>query len=54
MEGFIGLVYVIMVVWGVLNIILFFKIWSMTNDVKELKDYIINNNNNDSYNDDRE
>ena len=45
MEGFIVLVYFIMLVWGVLNIILFFKIWSMTNDVKEIKNYIVNNNN---------
>ena len=25
------------VIFGVLNLILFFKIWGMTNDVKELK-----------------
>jgi hypothetical protein len=37
MEGFVGLVYLIVLVWGVLNIFLFFKIWSMTNDVKNIK-----------------
>ena len=33
------------VVAGIFQIILFFKIWSMTNDVKELKNHIINKNN---------
>ena len=36
MEGFIVIIYIIMLVWGILNIILFFKIWGMTNDVKEI------------------
>lgn len=26
-----------MIVWGILEIILFFKIWGMTNDIKALK-----------------
>lgn len=39
-----GILSIIMTVWGILNIILFFKIWGMTNDIKELKDYIIDNN----------
>ena len=30
------------VVFGLLGIILFFKIWGMTNDVKELKEFILN------------
>lgn len=28
-------------IFGVLNLILFFKIWGMTNDVKELKDALL-------------
>ncbi|WP_033147822.1 hypothetical protein [Prevotella sp. P6B1] len=44
MELFDGFFSIIMAVWAILNIILFFKIWGMTNDVKELKDYIIGNN----------
>ena len=36
MEGFLVLVYVVMFVWGILNIILFFKIWGMTNNVLKL------------------
>lgn len=28
---------IVMIVWGILEIILFFKIWGMTNDVKALK-----------------
>jgi hypothetical protein len=32
---------IIMIVWGILEIILFFKIWGMTNDIKALKkDYL--------------
>lgn len=44
MELFDGILSIILAVWAILNIILFFKIWGMTNDVKELKDYIIGNN----------
>lgn len=36
MEVFLVLVYVVMLVWGILNIILFFKIWGMTNDVNDM------------------
>ena len=46
MEGFMFIVYLIMVVWGILNIILFFKIWGMTNDVRELKEKIVEDNSN--------
>lgn len=31
------IIYIIGIIFGVLQIILFFKIWGMTNDVKELK-----------------
>lgn len=41
MEGFLIFVYVIMLVWGVLNIVLFFKIWSMTNDVNVIKQHLL-------------
>ena len=37
------LISVIAIVFGILNLILFFKIWSMTNDVRELKDCILSN-----------
>lgn len=35
------LLSIIAIVFGVLQIILFFKIWGMTNNVKELRDHII-------------
>lgn len=35
--GWILFCSVIMIVWGILEIILFFKLWGMTNDVKALK-----------------
>ncbi len=37
MPGWITFMGIIMIVWGVLEIILFFKIWGMTNDIKALK-----------------
>ena len=30
----------VIIVWAILNIILFFKIWAMTNDVKKLTSYV--------------
>ncbi len=36
MEGFNVLLYVVILIWGVLNIILFFKLWGMTNNVKNI------------------
>lgn len=32
---------IIAIIFGVLQIILFFKIWGMTNDVRELRDHLI-------------
>ncbi len=40
------LLSIISIVFGILQIILFFKIWGMTNDVRELKLFFINK---DSY-----
>ena len=37
MPGWFTFMGIVMIVWGVLEIILFFKIWGMTNDVKALK-----------------
>lgn len=42
MEQFIVILYVIMFVWGVLNIILFFKIWIMTNNVSAIRNKLNN------------
>ena len=41
MEGYITLLYIIGLVWAVLNIILFFKIWGMTDNVKESKEILL-------------
>lgn len=35
---------IVIIVFGILQIILFFKIWGMTNDVKTLKDKFTNSN----------
>ena len=41
MEGFLVIIYIIMFVWGILNIILFFKIWEMTGDIRDIKNYFL-------------
>lgn len=43
MEEISGIFAFVILVVAVLQIILFFKIWGMTNDVRELKDFILNN-----------
>lgn len=40
MEGITLLVSIILIVFGVLQIILFFKLWGMTNDVRKIKVHI--------------
>lgn len=46
METTLNIVSIIIIVFGILQIILFFKIWGMTNDISEIKvmvkDYIKN------------
>lgn len=37
LPGWLEFMGVIMIAWGILEIILFFKIWGMTNDIKALK-----------------
>lgn len=36
----IEVVGIVLIVFGVLQIILFFKIWGMTNDIRELKSFL--------------
>lgn len=36
-SGWTTFIGIVMIVWGVLEIILFFKVWGMTNDIKVLK-----------------
>ena len=36
-SGWLTFMCVVMIAWGILEIILFFKIWGMTNDVRALK-----------------
>lgn len=37
MPGWLTFMGIVMIVWGILEIILFFKIWDMTNNIKALK-----------------
>ena len=39
MEAF---VYLIIIVFGILQIILFFKLWGMTNDIRKLTEHFCN------------
>ncbi len=41
MEGMFTFVGIIIIVFGVLQIILFFKMWGMTNDVKKMKNELV-------------
>ena len=40
MEGMLTFTGLVMIVFGVLQIILFFKLWGMTNDVSKIKDLL--------------
>lgn len=40
MEGIITFTGVVMIAFGILQIILFFKLWGMTNDVSRIKDLL--------------
>lgn len=42
MEGLLNLVSIIIIVFGILQIILFFKLWGMTNDIKDIKNKYLN------------
>lgn len=44
MENMLTFTGIVIIVFGILQIILFFKIWGMTNDVKTLKDKFTNSN----------
>jgi len=35
-----AIVYLILIVFGILNLILFFKLWGMCNDMRKLKDFL--------------
>lgn len=41
MEGITFLVSIILIVFGVLQIILFFKLWGMANDMRQLKEHFV-------------
>lgn len=38
------LIAILAIIWSILSIILFFKIWGMTNDVSEIRYYLISQN----------
>lgn len=42
METTLNIVSIIIIVFGILQIILFFKIWGMTNDIREIKNKYMN------------
>lgn len=43
MEDLITFVIVVLIILGVLQIILFYKIWIMTDNVKEMKEQFVGN-----------
>mgnify|MGYP001622882211 FL=1 len=50
MEGITLFVSIVIIVFGILQIILFFKLWGMTNDVKKIRKAISPNKSEDSIN----
>jgi hypothetical protein len=50
MEGITLFVSIVIIVFGILQIILFFKLWEMTNDVKKIRKAISPNKSEDSIN----
>ncbi len=50
MEGIALFVSIVIIVFGILQIILFFKLWGMTNDVKKIRKAISPNKSEDSIN----
>lgn len=47
MEGMFIFVGIIIIVFGILQIILFFKAWGMTNDVKKIKNELVGSDSED-------
>ena len=43
--GWLTFIFIVMVIWGILEIILFFKIWGMTDDIRALKNDYFNEKN---------
>ena len=43
MEELSVFIAIVSLVWAVFSIILFFKIWGMTNDVRKMKDHFLHN-----------
>ncbi|MBS5798045.1 MAG: hypothetical protein KH100_15260 [Dysgonomonas mossii] len=52
MEGFYLFIGIVIIVFGILQIILFFKIWGMTNDIREIRNQYINKSETYNTNDD--
>lgn len=50
MEGITLFVSIVIIVFGILQIILFFKLWGMANDVKKIRKAISPNKSEDSIN----
>lgn len=48
MEGLFSFAGLIMIVFGILQIILFFKLWGMTNDIKAIKNKYFESSTNNS------
>lgn len=40
----INIIYIVMLIFGILQIILFFKLWGMTNDIRSMKEQSSANN----------
>lgn len=48
-SGWLTFLMIILLVWGILEVILFFKLWGMTNNVKQMKNQIVRYNKRDDF-----
>lgn len=43
-SGFMMFLMIVLLVWGILEVILFFKAWGMTNNVEKIRKYMLRSN----------
>lgn len=50
MTGIYAIIGIVMLVFGILQIVLFFKLWGMTNDVRRLTEHFLKSDENENIN----
>lgn len=50
MTGIYAIIGIVMLIFGILQIVLFFKLWGMSNDVRRLTDHFLKSDENENIN----